>query len=1044
MDNNRAQLEDAIFSVLQWNCRSIFDKPTYVRDLVKRFHLICLQETWLEPGSPFLLDGNYTLARNDRCRGAGGTAIAVRKDVDYIHVNSSDNRDAPAFEGIEYTHIVVKNLNYRLNVFSLYKLPTAKLKENDWALFFEYTKSLQGKSLICGDYNAHDHLWSLKANEEGNQLAASIHETPYVILNNAEISTKIPRMDHAPCSPDVTLADEEVAAGASWHVTNDGFFSDHLPIEINITNCQLLEKTERYAINLRKVDWQRFADEITAGVAALDDNGTTAVEKYNLVTEEIKRCLLLCGAKIKKGKRRLLAKNKPWWNDECDMAARERSDALNAFLKYISLEEQIKLRRAEAIVKRTTKNAKRAYRRNWIATLNPRTPLKKIYNSLAALKNYQTSAVSVAQRDPSDPQLREMLDKLTAEPDEPRPMPDIPEVQNGVLDQDFTWSEYQQALKSQKINSAPGPDGLSNKVIRNLPEAVHKKILKIFNEIMNEGHFPTSWKEFAVLMMPKPGKKGYRPISLTQNMLKFLECLVKGRIEWYVESRHLLPDSQYGFRRGRSCYISAMNLASDVYLAFANRGLIGALFLDIEGAFNNVILELLVQEMIDAGFTPKYIRFVINLLRKRHLHFFFNGAHLRSGFSHKGVPQGSVLAPLLFNLYIRLLDKHIALCRNLQYADDCALSAFGRTQEEIKAKLEAALAQLMPWLKEKGLDVVVSKTQLVVFTRTRINTTNFTIQTPDGALIHTSPEASFLGITFDQKLTWLPHIKGVRLKALRALSLLKAIAGTSWGSHPRQMLKVYKGYIRATLDWGLPLYSNACESNKRLLEPVQNRALRLCLGLLGGTATATVLDMAGLPPLAIRAVNVTERFLLRCAAQTQDPLIGDLLKLHELNRKKKRRHMHFLLELLARTQPLINNMQRSELLEKFEFSIQSQLKNFKIDVELGDLERTENVSPDNTKKFEQKISTTSTRAMRGSTRTVRRATVARAPGYMTRDGNTLQVGLQVLSRGVRGLRDTAGLIAGGRRRKSCNNRGLPEGAGKDQPTAESDGLQGVL
>lgn len=260
MDSNFTPLRDESLRVLHWNCRSIFDKATYVENLVGDYHVICLQETWLSPDTAFLLDPNFTMARNDRNREGGGTAVAIRKDVDYDHFNKPDNRDAPTFPGLEYTLVILKNLNFVLNVVSLYRKPQVRIDSDGWAAFFSFVQGLEGRLIVCGDFNAHDLLWSRKADAEGAELLEAVLDTNFVVLNDPGSSTKVPRIDHEPCSPAITLAVPGLVVGHSWTVLRNGFFSDHLPIDIILANCQPIPKVERYGINLRKVDWGRFSE----------------------------------------------------------------------------------------------------------------------------------------------------------------------------------------------------------------------------------------------------------------------------------------------------------------------------------------------------------------------------------------------------------------------------------------------------------------------------------------------------------------------------------------------------------------------------------------------------------------------------------------------------------------------------------------------------------------------------------------------------------------------------------------------------------------
>lgn len=141
----------------------------------------------------------------------------------------------------------------------------------------------------------------------------------------------------------------------------DDFFSDHLTMDITLANCRVYQQIGRYGINIRKVDWQKFTDLTATEVDQIDDRDLAAVQKYNAITEAVKRWLLIFGAEEKKGKRKFAANEKPWWNEESDKVVEDRSSALRALLDDVSLPNLIEKRRTEAIVKRTIKKVKIAY-----------------------------------------------------------------------------------------------------------------------------------------------------------------------------------------------------------------------------------------------------------------------------------------------------------------------------------------------------------------------------------------------------------------------------------------------------------------------------------------------------------------------------------------------------------------------------------------------------------------------------------------------------------------------------------------------------------
>ena len=148
----------------------------------------------------------------------------------------------------------------------------------------------------------------------------------------------------------------------------------------------------------------------------------------------------------------------------------------------------------------------------------------------------------------------------------------------------------------------------------------------------------------------------------------------------------------------------------------------------------------------------------------------------------------------------------------------------------------------------------------MLFSSTSTDKINLNI---DGQIIKQEENAKFIGIIFDSKLTWKSHIKFTHKKATVVCNMLKAFAGTTWGSHPLSILKVYKGYVRALIEWGSLCYSNASKSLLKKLDQIQNAAIRIATGLLKCTNTYNLYKISNLQPLAVRKTYITDKFILK-------------------------------------------------------------------------------------------------------------------------------------------------------------------------------------
>jgi len=200
--------------------------------------------------------------------------------------------------------------------------------------------------------------------------------------------------------------------------------------------------------------------------------------------------------------------------------------------------------------------------------------------------------------------------------------------------------------------------------------------------------------------------------------LKLFERLVYRRLQWEIETRFLLPEFQSGFRTSRSC-TDNLTLSNRIHSAFLIGAFILVVFLDIEGAFDNVSPSILVQDLREIGLPAQICKFIENLLSERHIYYTQNGELLGPLTTHKGTPQGSILSPI-FNIYLRNIglllhpDTHI-----LQYADDIVLFASNSAVNIARNSLITSLASISTFLRQRGLILSPHKSKSIHFSNRR-------------------------------------------------------------------------------------------------------------------------------------------------------------------------------------------------------------------------------------------------------------------------------------------------------------------------------------
>jgi Reverse transcriptase (RNA-dependent DNA polymerase) len=279
-------------------------------------------------------------------------------------------------------------------------------------------------------------------------------------------------------------------------------------------------------------------------------------------------------------------------------------------------------------------------------------------------------------------------------------------------------------LRRLKKKKAPGPDGIPNMALRLLPKKGIAHLVAIANASLRLRYFPAKWKEADVVVLLKPGKsanfpQNYRPISLLPTMGKIMEKIILTRLDREVEALELIQPEQFGFRSQHSTTHQALRVVEQITRGFGRREATGALFLDISKAFDKVWHQGLLWKMLNAGISLAMVQLIHSFLRRRSFRVKLPSCRSTSRPILSGVPQGSVLAPRLFNIYVSDVPKTVGTSQAL-YADDTAILASGRNAESVSRRLQTAVDALEDWYVEWRFDVNPEKSTAVVFQRRRL------------------------------------------------------------------------------------------------------------------------------------------------------------------------------------------------------------------------------------------------------------------------------------------------------------------------------------
>lgn len=374
-----------------------------------------------------------------------------------------------------------------------------------------------------------------------------------------------------------------------------------------------------------------------------------------------------------------------------------------------------------------------------------------------------------------------------------------------------TETELNQATSSLKANKSPGPDDVTNEILKKVIELRSRLILDIFNRCLLQASFPTIWKTARLVLIRKAGKpldepSSYRPLCMLNTIGKLFEKILDNRIRDFLETNDCLAPNQYGFRRGRSTIDAATRLREIVDGCRANvRNMVGLLTLDVRNAFNSAPWAGIIEAVTGKKLPTQTCKLLDDYFHDRSLLYEAAGKEVKKELT-AGVPQGSVLGPTMWNiLYDGLLREQMPEGVELiAYADDVAITARANENYKVERMLEDAAEKVIKWLEDTGIELAIQKSETILFTRKRKhNQINVVIR---GQTITSKGTIKYLGLHLDSKLKFDEHARVAANKADEATNRLTRIMPNTGGakSHRRKLLA---SVTQSIMLYGAPVWA---------------------------------------------------------------------------------------------------------------------------------------------------------------------------------------------------------------------------------------------
>ena len=624
-----------------------------------------------------------------------------------------------------------------------------------------------GENAIIGmDSNAHSSLWnSGDTNKRGEDLEQFILCYNMHICNIGNKATFQP--SHGRCS---SIIDLTLAIGAkddirSWRVRDDYQFSDHNMIEFCIENISFKEK------KVPTIDWGLFKKSINLNEASYCTWDYSTIEcEAERIESAIK--LALCKSTTYKICRPQHAR---WFTKELQIEKRRIKNLVSQCRTNPTAALRESLKTAN---KAYFKAVRRAKRKKWqefcnsienaanMAKLNrviggnnkktlgllkhpDGTPTRSIDESIELAMRTFFPGSTLVQHNSDEPESTVRSDKI---------------LYDLSFETFITAEKVKMAINSFGPEKSPGPDGIKPKALQNLGDAEINCITNLYKVCIELGYTPARWRKTNVILLAKPGKEDYskvgsfRPITLSCFLFKTLERLIL----WELEETSLrikpLSKNQHAFKKGASTETALSSLTDEIESAITIGQTALAVFCDIEGAFNNVLMSSAIKAMENHEFPQRIINWLEHYLQNRYTKCdMLNVTNERKLV--KGIPQGGVLSPLIWNL---VFESFLALfkgpVRATGFADDGALLIKGCDPSSMVDLMQSALKEAVNWGTQNGLHLNPVKTVAMFFHRKNKWTMPKKLEM-SGTPLEYSSTTKYLGVHLDTRLNWTFHIE---------------------------------------------------------------------------------------------------------------------------------------------------------------------------------------------------------------------------------------------------------------------------------------------
>jgi len=798
----------------------------------RNLDVIGITETWARPDivdAEYEIDG-YQLYRKDHSTGYGGVMMYVKND---IRSAINDELTVCDFEDSIWCTIEVCN-GEKLAVGTIYR-STSSANQNDDRLLELLTKAATSRNkdrlLIMGDFNLPEidyDKFVVRGDDNSYQQRFFDKTQDLFFVQNVFDETRY-RHGQLPSRLDYvfTMNEDEIA---DLQYMNPLGCSDHVGLswkyDCSLASCKKNAVGRAYwkadygemSRSLKLVDWDDLVKD-----KSIEETWLLIVAKYEEIVDKYvpetrrskKKKLTFLSKETKKliNKREKLFRNYTKTGRDIDFDKYKKvRNAVNSAIRKEKLEETNKRCR----IYKDNKKAFFGFVRS-----KQRSSGNALHVRMESGNMTQTPEEAAGELSSYFKSVYTEEDTLLIPSFEPVGLKKPPKMDNIVIQEE----EVYKCLKKLKQDKSPGPDNMHPAVLKNLAEDWTKPLTILFQRSVQQGILPQDWKSANVTPIFKKGSRvevnNYRPVALTSVACKLLETIIRNNVVKHMETNSLFSQQQHGFTRGRSCLTNLLESLEDWTAALEEGCGLDVLYLDYQKAFDTVPHKRLLEKIKWYGISDSLCKWISEFVSNRQMRVVTDGGSSNWNCVKSGVPQGSVLGPLLFVIYVNELP-HLLKSKVKMFADDIKLWNVIKKKED-EQLMQEDIKKLEQNSEEWLLKFNVDKCKKLAIRHQ--TPTQYWLRNEAGTKpMEQISEERDLGVWVTQDLKWSQQCDKAAAKAMSVLGMIKR----TFTELSRESFTILYGtYVRPHLEYCSQVWAPYFQKDINVLEKVQRRATKL-------------------------------------------------------------------------------------------------------------------------------------------------------------------------------------------------------------------------